>query len=207
MRRVRPCPRSLIPQHETWSACQKQYLLDGWMHNNLRMYWAKRLIAMTPTPEAGWATAFYLNDRLSLDGRDPSTYGNLALAFGDAAPGYGRQPIFGLVSTRSDGAIRKRAGESWIRQPAERATLPVAMPDEPPVDLYSTDNVPSGLVGTEHGHGQAVPFGWANNRPADSCKRPPVGFTPFNPDPRRQERARDGSRRAARRAPHFGRVS
>jgi deoxyribodipyrimidine photo-lyase len=23
---------------ETWNACQKQYLLDGWMHNNLRMY-------------------------------------------------------------------------------------------------------------------------------------------------------------------------
>jgi deoxyribodipyrimidine photo-lyase len=23
---------------ETWNACQKQYLIDGWMHNNLRMY-------------------------------------------------------------------------------------------------------------------------------------------------------------------------
>ena len=23
---------------ETWNACQKQYLVDGWMHNNLRMY-------------------------------------------------------------------------------------------------------------------------------------------------------------------------
>jgi deoxyribodipyrimidine photo-lyase len=80
------------------------------MHNNLRMYWVKRLIAMTPSPEAGWATACYLNDRLSLDGRDPSTYGNLAWAFGDAAPGYGRRPIFGLVSTRSDAAIRKRTG-------------------------------------------------------------------------------------------------
>jgi deoxyribodipyrimidine photo-lyase len=82
---------------ETWNACQKQYLLDGWMHNNLRMYWAKKLIAMTPDPQTGWATACYLNDRLSLDGRDPSTYGNLAWAFGDAAPGYGNRPIYGLV--------------------------------------------------------------------------------------------------------------
>jgi len=73
---------------ETWNACQRQYVIDGWMHNNLRMYWAKRLIAMTPDPRTGWATACYLNDRLSLDGRDPSTYGNLAWAFGDAAPGY-----------------------------------------------------------------------------------------------------------------------
>lgn len=35
---------------ETWNACQKQFLIDGWMHNNLRMYWGKRIIAMTPSP-------------------------------------------------------------------------------------------------------------------------------------------------------------
>ena len=69
---------------ETWDACQKQYLIDGWMHNNLRMYWAKRIIAMTPDPETAWVTACYLNDRLSLDGRDPSTYGNIAAMFGGA---------------------------------------------------------------------------------------------------------------------------
>jgi deoxyribodipyrimidine photo-lyase len=127
---------------ETWNACQKQYLLDGWMHNNLRMYWAKRLIAMTPTPEAGWATACYLNDRLSLDGRDPSTYGNLAWAFGDAAPGYGRRPIFGLVSTRTDTAVRKRVGDDWIRQAASRATPALSVPDEAPVDPYLTGQLP-----------------------------------------------------------------
>ena len=54
------------------------------MHNNLRMYWGKRIIAMTPSPEAAWATACYLNDRLSLDGRDPSTYGNIAAMFAGA---------------------------------------------------------------------------------------------------------------------------
>lgn len=52
---------------ETWNACQRQFLHFGWMHNNLRMYWAKRIIAMTPDPETTWATACYLNDRLSLE--------------------------------------------------------------------------------------------------------------------------------------------
>lgn len=89
---------------ETWNACQKQYLIDGWMHNNLRMYWAKRIIAMTPDPQTGSATACYLNDRLSLDGRDPSTYENLAWAWAwaDAAPGYRDVPIYGLVQTRTE---------------------------------------------------------------------------------------------------------
>ena len=129
---------------ETWNACQKQYLIDGWMHNNLRMFWSKRIIAMTATPEAGWATACYLNDRLSLDGRDPSTYGNIAWAFGDAAPGYGRRPIYGLVSTRTDGAIRKRTGEEWIRRAAARSGPSIAVPNEPPVDPYLTAEVPLG---------------------------------------------------------------
>ncbi len=128
---------------ETWNACQKQYLLDGWMHNNLRMYWAKRLIAMTPDPQTGWATACYLNDRLSLDGRDPSTYGNLAWAFGDAAPGYGKRPIYGLVSTRTDRSIRERPnGPAWLRAAASRPAPRLHVPERPPVDPYLSENLP-----------------------------------------------------------------
>jgi deoxyribodipyrimidine photo-lyase len=128
---------------ETWNACQKQYLLDGWMHNNLRMYWAKRLIAMTPDPQTGWATACYLNDRLSLDGRDPSTYGNLAWAFGDAAPGFGKRPIYGLVSTRTDRSIRERPnGPAWLRAAASRPAPRLHVPASPPVDPYLTEKLP-----------------------------------------------------------------
>ena len=129
---------------ETWNACQKQYLLDGWMHNNLRMYWSKRLIAMTPSPEAGWATACYLNDRLSLDGRDPATYGNLAWAFGDAQPGYRRGPIYGLVPSRNDNTLRKVNGDEWFARAAARQGLDLAVPDAPPVDPYLTGAFPLG---------------------------------------------------------------
>lgn len=128
---------------ETWNACQRQYLIDGWMHNNLRMYWAKRLIAMTPNPQAGWATACYFNDRLSLDGRDPSTYGNLAWAFGDSAPGYGDRPIYGLVASRSDRSIRQRPnGPTWIAAAASRPGPRLAVPESPPVDPYVTEHLP-----------------------------------------------------------------
>jgi len=128
---------------ETWNACQKQYLLDGWMHNNLRMYWAKKLIAMTPDPRTGWATACYLNDRLSLDGRDPSTYGNLAWAFGDSAPGYGDRPIYGLVASRSDRSIRERPnGPAWIAAAAARRAPRLAVPERPPEDPYLTERLP-----------------------------------------------------------------
>ncbi len=128
---------------ETWNACQKQYVLDGWMHNNLRMYWAKKIIEYTPDPKTAWATACYLNDRLSLDGRDPSTYGNLAWAFGDASPGYRDLPIYGLVSTKSDKSIRERPnGPAWLANAAARPVPRLSVPDAVPVNPYLTEVVP-----------------------------------------------------------------
>ena len=36
---------------ETWNTAQKQFLLDGWMNNNLRMYWVKQILRWRKTPE------------------------------------------------------------------------------------------------------------------------------------------------------------
>lgn len=123
---------------ETWNACQRQFLAEGWMHNNLRMYWSKRIIAMTPSPEAAWATACYLNDRLSLDGRDSSTYGNIAAMFAGAQADRER-PVYGRVATRGDGAIRHRdGGDAWLAAAACRDVPPVSVPDAVPVVPYLT---------------------------------------------------------------------
>ncbi|WP_294322291.1 deoxyribodipyrimidine photo-lyase [uncultured Sphingomonas sp.] len=122
---------------ESWNACQRQFLRFGWMHNNLRMYWAKRIIAMTPDPETAWATACYLNDRLSLDGRDPSTYGNIAATFG-GAPSDVERPVFGRVATRGDGSTRRReGGDAWIARAAARPVPQVSIPDELPIVPYA----------------------------------------------------------------------
>ena len=121
---------------ESWNACQRQFLRFGWMHNNLRMYWAKRIIAMTPDPETAWATACYLNDRLSLDGRDPSTYGNIAAMFG-GAPGDTERPVYGRVATRGDGSTRARdGGGEWLARAAARPAPAVDVPDAIPRDRY-----------------------------------------------------------------------
>lgn len=123
---------------ESWNACQKQFLLDGWMHNNLRMYWCKRIIAMTPSPEAAWATACYLNDRLSLDGRDPSTYGNIAAMFA-GSPSDRERPVYGHVPTRGDGSTRQReGGADWLAAAASRSPPRISIPAEVPVDPYLT---------------------------------------------------------------------
>ena len=101
----------------TWNAAQKNWLKTGWLHNNLRMYWSKQILRFTETPQAAWELACYLNDYISLDGRDPATYASMQWGFGNGKPGYSEKPIYGMVAPKSDRAILKREGmKEWIEQ-------------------------------------------------------------------------------------------
>ena len=100
---------------ETWNAAQKFWLQTGWLHNNLRMYWAKQILKWTNSPEEAWKIACYLNDYISLDGRDPATYISMRWAFGEGKPSYKENPIYGWVAKRGDSALLKRKGfKNWI---------------------------------------------------------------------------------------------
>lgn len=44
------------------------------MHGFLRMYWAKKILEWTSSPEEALAIALYLNDRYELDGQDPNGF-------------------------------------------------------------------------------------------------------------------------------------
>ena len=82
-----------------WNAAQNQMVLGGWMHGYLRMYWAKKILEWTPSPEEAYDLAVRLNDRYELDGRDPNGYAGVAWAIGgkhDRAWGPER-PVYGKV--------------------------------------------------------------------------------------------------------------
>ena len=116
---------------ETWDAAQKQYLLEAWMPNNLRMYWGKKLVGWRATPEEAWRTACYLNDRFSLDGRDVATYGNIGWCFGKLNHPSGEQKIYGKVGRPWDAAMRKRSGVTkWLAEQAKRKCYRVFVPEK-----------------------------------------------------------------------------
>lgn len=116
---------------ETWDAAQKQYLLEAWMPNNIRMYWGKRLVNWSKTPEEAWRTALYLNERFSLDGRDATTYGNIAWSFGRFNSPSSVAPVYGKVSRPGDAAMRRRDGvNEWIAAQAARPANRVSVPAE-----------------------------------------------------------------------------
>lgn len=57
-----------------WNAAQLEMKVTGKMAGYMRMYWAKKILEWTETAEEAIKIAVYLNDRYSLDGRDPNGY-------------------------------------------------------------------------------------------------------------------------------------
>ncbi len=69
--------------HDTlWNAAQWELRATGKMHGYMRMYWAKKILEWTESPETALEVAIYLNDRYSLDGRDPNGYAGIAWSIG-----------------------------------------------------------------------------------------------------------------------------
>jgi deoxyribodipyrimidine photo-lyase len=94
---------------ELWNAAQTQMLKMGWMHNYMRMYWAKKMLEWAPNPALAWEWAVILNDKYELDGRDPNGYSGIAWAIGGVhdRPWFDR-PIFGTVRYMSAASTGKK---------------------------------------------------------------------------------------------------
>ena len=60
-----------------WNAAQKSLLIQGELHNNVRMTWGKAILNWKRTPQEALATIIDLNHRYALDGRDPASYGGI----------------------------------------------------------------------------------------------------------------------------------
>jgi deoxyribodipyrimidine photo-lyase len=101
-----------------WNAAQKQMVLTGWMHNYLRMYWAKKILEWSPSIAVAMRRAIWLNDRYELDGRDPNGYAGIAWAIlGKHDRAWSDRPIFGKIRYMSLGSTsRKFDSERFIAQ-------------------------------------------------------------------------------------------
>ncbi len=103
---------------ELWNAAQCQMTTTGWMHNYMRMYWAKMILCWAPDPAKAFEWAVILNDRYQLDGRDPNGYAGIAWAIvGRHDRPWFNRPLFGLVRAMSGASLaRKFDAAAYIRQ-------------------------------------------------------------------------------------------
>ncbi len=101
---------------DLWNAAQREMVLTGWMHNYMRMYWAKKILEWAPDPATAFDWAVILNDRYELDGRDPNGYAGIAWAIvGKFDRPWFNRPVFGLVRPMTGASLaRKFNAEAYI---------------------------------------------------------------------------------------------
>lgn len=100
-----------------WNAAQKEMILTGKMHGYMRMYWGKKILEWTKTPEEAFRMAIYLNNKYELDGRDPNGFAGVAWCFGKHDRPWAERPIFGTVRYMDDKGLRRKFdADAYVRR-------------------------------------------------------------------------------------------
>lgn len=100
-----------------WNAAQREMMITGKMHSYMRMYWAKKILEWSQTPEKAFAITLYLNNKYSLDGRDPNSFAGTAWCFGKHDRAWAERPVFGKTRyMNANGLKRKFAADLYLDQ-------------------------------------------------------------------------------------------
>ena len=91
-----------------WNAAQMEMVITGKMHGYMRMYWGKKIIEWSKTPQQAYKTMLYLNDKYELDGRDPNGFANVAWCFGLHDRPWGERPIFGKTRYMNAAGLERK---------------------------------------------------------------------------------------------------
>ena len=106
---------------EYWNAAMREMRYTGYMHNYMRMYWGKKILEWTNTPEHAYKTTLYLNNKYFLDGRDPNSFANVSWVFGQHDQGWKERPVYGKVRYMSSGGLERKAKpEQYVEKVDER---------------------------------------------------------------------------------------
>ena len=95
-------------QDSYWNAAMREMRQTGYMHNYMRMYWGKKILEWSRSPESAFATALTLNNKYFLDGRDPNSFANVAWIFGQHDRPWVERPVFGQVRYMNDKGLERK---------------------------------------------------------------------------------------------------
>lgn len=92
-----------------WNAAQNQLVRVGKMHGYMRMYWAKKVLEWSASPEDAIETLIYLNDFYSIDGGDPNGYAGIIWSVaGVHDRPWGERPVYGTVRSMAYGGLKRK---------------------------------------------------------------------------------------------------
>jgi deoxyribodipyrimidine photo-lyase len=99
-----------------WNAAMKQLKQQGFIHNYLRMLWGKKVLEWSADPRVAYANLIELNNRYSVDGRDPNSTSGISWVFGRYDRPWGpTRPIYGVIRyMTSDNTMKKHACKQYL---------------------------------------------------------------------------------------------
>lgn len=103
---------------DAWNAAQTQMTRTGKMHGYMRMYWAKKVLEWTESPQQALDFLIRLNDFYSIDGGDPNGYVGIVWSVaGVHDRPWAERPIFGKVRYMNYGGLKRKFDiETYIRK-------------------------------------------------------------------------------------------
>ena len=78
------------------------------MHNYLRMYWGKKIMEWSETPEEAQAAALAINNKYFLEGRDANSFANIGWLFGSHDRPWPERNVFGKVRYMNAAGLERK---------------------------------------------------------------------------------------------------
>ncbi|MCA9240842.1 MAG: deoxyribodipyrimidine photolyase [Planctomycetales bacterium] len=99
-----------------WNAAQNQLVLEGRIHNYLRMLWGKKILEWTNTPQHALRVMIELNNKYAVDGRNPNSYSGICWVLGRYDRPWGpEREIYGKIRyMSSENTARKVKVSEYI---------------------------------------------------------------------------------------------
>ena len=91
-----------------FNAAMNEMVYTGYMHNYMRMYWAKKIIEWMPTYEQAYQAIIYLNNKYFIDGRDPNSYAGVAWCFGKHDRAWTERKVFGKLRYMNANGLERK---------------------------------------------------------------------------------------------------
>ena len=100
-----------------WNAAMREMKFTGFMHNYMRMYWGKKILEWSATPEQAFKNTLAINNKYFLDGRDANSYTGVAWVFGIHDRAWFERPIFGKIRyMAASGLERKCDIQAYVKK-------------------------------------------------------------------------------------------
>jgi deoxyribodipyrimidine photo-lyase len=100
-----------------WNAAMREMVCTGFMHTHMRMYWGKKILEWSRTPEEAFATTLVLNNKYFIDGRDPNSFTGVAWIYGVHDRAWPERAIYGKVRTMmASGLERKCDIQGYVKK-------------------------------------------------------------------------------------------